>query len=114
MLDLKKTVTILPIHVIDPQSDQEEAVNIGEELESLIATLGGKVVDRVIQKLDRSNNATYIGKGKILEVAAKIQEEQTDVVVLNAMVKPRQVHALKEQLQKAKPDIEVWDRVDLI
>ena len=30
------------------------------------------------------------------------------------MVKPRQAYALKKQLQKTKPDIEVWDRVDLI
>ncbi|HEX8932387.1 MAG TPA: GTPase HflX, partial [Patescibacteria group bacterium] len=35
-------------------------------------------------------------------------------VILNAMVKPRQVHELKKQLQKIKADIQVWDRVDLI
>lgn len=114
MLELGKKLNILPVHVIDPQSDQEAAVSVGEELESLISTLGGKVSDRVIQKLDKPNSTTYIGRGKVQEVARKIKELGVDVVVLNAMVKPRQVHALKEQLRKAKQNIEVWDRVDLI
>lgn len=114
MLELKKQLRILPIHIIEPREDKESALNIGEELESLILTLGGKIVDRVIQNLERSNSFTYLGRGKVTEVAEKIKEHEVDVVVLNAMVKPRQVHALKEQLRKAKQDIEVWDRVDLI
>jgi GTP-binding protein HflX len=114
MLELKKKLNILPVHVIDPGIDQEAAVNIGEELESLIATLGGVVNDRVIQKMERPNSTTYIGRGKVQEVGKMIKEKDVDVVVLNAMVKPRQVHALKDQLRKAKSNIEVWDRVDLI
>ena len=114
MFNLKQTLRMLPVHVINPQQDKEKSLNIGEELESLITTVGGQVPDRIIQKLERPNNTTFIGKGKVGEVAQKIKDEQIDVVVLNAMVKPRQVHALKKLLQKAKPDIEVWDRVDLI
>jgi GTPase len=114
MLDIKHTLRVLPIHMVEPFENKEVALNIGEELESLIATLGGKIVDRVIQNLERSNNFTYIGRGKVTEVASKIKELEVDVVILNAMVKPRQVHALKAQLQKAKSDIQVWDRVDLI
>lgn len=114
MLEIKKQLRILPIHMVDPFENKEVALHVGEELESLIATLGGKIVDRVIQNLERSNNFTYIGRGKVTEVAEKIKEHEVDVIILNAMVKPRQVHALKTQLQKAKADIEVWDRVDLI
>lgn len=114
MIDLKSSLRILPVHVINPQLNKEKALHMAEELESLISTLDSEIPDRIIQKLDQPNMATYIGKGKIVEVAQKIIDDEIDVVVLNAMVKPRQVHALKEQLQKAKPDIEVWDRVDLI
>ncbi len=114
MLDLKNVLRILPVHLINPRLEAEKAVNIGEELESLIATVGAIIPTRIIQKLDKPNNATYVGRGKILEIAEVIKSEQIDVVVLNATVKPRQVHALKAQLQKTKPDIEVWDRVDLI
>ncbi len=114
MLSLKRSLRVLPIHVINPRGDKETALHIGEELESLIATVGGQIPDRIIQHLDKPNNATFIGKGKVEEVAQKITEEQIDVVVLNAMVKPHQVHELKTELQKVKPDIEVWDRIDLL
>lgn len=114
MISLKRSLKILPVHVINPRLDNERALHIAEELESLISTLHAEIPDRIIQKLEQPNMVTYIGKGKIFEVAEKIDEHEIDVVVLNAMVKPRQVHALKERLQKIKPDIEVWDRVDLI
>ncbi len=114
MVDLKNTLRVLPVHLISPRQDSENAINIGEELESLISTVGGVVPTRVIQKLEKQNNATYIGRGKVGEIAQVVADEKIDVVVLNAMVKPRQVHELKKQLQKAKSDIEVWDRVDLI
>ncbi len=114
MLELKKRLNVLPVHLIDPYENPEASVYVGEELESLIATLGGRITDRVIQKMERPDGATYIGRGKVVEVGKLIKEQEVDVIVLNAMVKPRQVHVLKERLQKFKPDIEVWDRVDLI
>jgi len=114
MIEGRHIMRVLPIHLIHPRLDTEDEILVGEELESLIATFGGKIVDRIIQKLDKQNNATFIGKGKIDEVAAKIKEHDIDVVVLNEMAKPKQIHALKEELKKTKAHIEVWDRVDLI
>lgn len=114
MLDIKHTIRALPVHVINPRADKERSVHVGEELESLIKTLGGVVVDRVIQKLDNPHNATFIGKGKIQEVLEKVKNEKIDVVVLNTTAKPRQIHALKTTFQKYNPAIEVWDRIDLI
>jgi GTPase len=104
----------LPIHVINPRANKEKSVDIGEELESLISTLGGEIVDRVIQKLDNPDNATYIGKGKINEVIEVIKEKKVDIVVLNNSAKPNQVFRLKTALQKANPNIEIYDRIDLI
>lgn len=114
MIELTKTLRILPIHVINPQANQERAVSTGEELESLIKTLGGEVPDRIVQNLNHPDQGTFIGKGKVLEVIKKIEELKIDVVVLNTMAKPRQVHALKTRFQKVNPHVEVWDRMDLI
>lgn len=114
MLEIKRILRVLPIHVINPRADKEKSVRVGEELESLITTLGGIVVDRIIQKLDNPDNATFIGRGKVEEVLKKITEEKIDVVVLNTTAKPRQIHALKTRFQKVNPAIDVWDRVDLI
>lgn len=114
MKDTAKPLRILPIHLVNPSMDKTVALTIGEELESLIATYGGTIVDRVIQKLDRPDNRTYIGSGKTQEVAALIKEKDIDLVILNAQVKPGQAHALRLEFQKMSPQVEVWDRVDLI
>lgn len=114
MQDVGRVLRMAPIHVINPRSDKEEAILAGEEFESLISTLGGKIVDRLIQKLDRPNNATYIGKGKVAELAEIVKEKQIDVIVLNAMVKPGQIYTLEKTLKVINPQIQVWDRIDLI
>lgn len=114
MYEVTHILRFLTVHVINPQSNQERAIHHGEELESLITTLGGTIVGRVIQKRENPDLATFVGKGKIQEVIEAIKETKADVVVLNATVKPRQVHALKQYLLEANPQIEVWDRIDLI
>jgi len=114
MIDIKNNIRFLAIHIINPKANKEKALHIGEELEALITTLGGKIVDRVIQMRENPDNATYIGKGKVMEVLDRIKVVEADVVVLNTMAKPRQVFALKKALSKANPQINVWDRVDLI
>ncbi len=114
MFDTKKITRILPVHIIDPRVEKESSIHIGEEFESLIRTLDAAIVGRLIQKLERPHIATYIGSGKIGEVAALCVEKNVDVVILDAMVKPGQLHAIKEIIIKSKPEIEVWDRVELI
>jgi GTP-binding protein HflX len=114
MVNLQQILRVLPIHVISPRLTPQVALNLGEELESLITTVGGKVVDRVIQKLDKPDSATYIGSGKVEQVAQKLKSLEVDVVVLNARAKPRQIHHLLTEWQKVIPGIQVWDRVDLI
>ena len=114
MFDLTKTLKVLPVHIIDAHMKKEVALRMGEELESLIHTLGATIVDRVMQKLDRPETATFIGKGKIQEIAQLIEQKKIDLVILSRMAKPRQIHQLKKTFLEANPKIEVWDRVDLI
>lgn len=114
MIDLKKPINVLAVHLINPRVKKENALHIGEELESLITTLGGIIVDRLIQNLDKPDHQTYIGKGKVTQLVQRVSEKDIDIVVLNAMAKPSQVHELKKALQEVNPKIDVWDRVDLI
>ncbi|MEK7166734.1 MAG: GTPase HflX, partial [Patescibacteria group bacterium] len=114
MINLKKTFRVLPIHLINPRIDRQIAVNLGEELESLILTLGGTIVDRVIQKMVRPDPASYIGSGKIVQVSQIIKDKRVDIVVLSSMAKPRQKYVLQKDWITVNPKIEIWDRVDLI
>lgn len=110
----KDKLTFLAVHVINPRTPREESIQMGEELESLIATLGGEIENRIIQKLDKPDLRTFVGRGKVGEIILSLREKPVDVVVLNAMAKPGQVFNLKKELEKEFPQIEVWDRVDLI
>jgi len=114
MQEIKNTLRIIPVHIVDPHILKEESVLVGEELELLIATLGGEIVDRVMQKLDRPHRATFIGSGKIEEISTLVKKTNADVVVLGVMAKANQIHAIKLEIQKENPKIEVWDRIDLI
>ncbi len=110
----KEKLKFLAVHVINPRADREESIQNGEELESLISTLGGEIENRIIQKLERPDLRTFVGRGKVQSIIEILKEKQADIVVLNAMAKPGQVFNLKSELQKEFPQIEVWDRVDLI
>lgn len=114
MLEIKHQLRILTVHFLSPKIDEEEALHTGEELESLIDTLGGRVVDRILERHFRPDNATFIGKIALKQIFRRVKRADIDVVVLNTMVKPRQIHAIKQTLTEANPQIEVWDRVDLI
>lgn len=114
MFETQKVIRILPVHIIYPQEPTDTSVNVGDEFESLINTLGAKVVGRVLQKLNKPHYATYIGRGKIDEIAKIVASAKVDVVVLDALVKPGQLHSLAYILEKDNPNIEVWDRADLI
>ncbi len=102
-------VSIMPQKVKD-----EEIFEDLKELKELVESYGGKMVDIIIQKREVHDKGMYIGKGKVEEIAAVIKEKKIDVVVLNAMVKPGQLHDLNTLLHPANPSIQVWDRVDLI
>lgn len=114
MYEVKKIIRILPVYVVFPHEGTELSVNIGEEFDSLIHTFGAKIVARVIQKMDRPNSATYIGKGKIDEIAKLIDPQNVDVVVIDALLKPGQLHLLKTMLEIENSEIQVWDRVELV
>lgn len=114
MLEIKHQLRILTVHFLSPKINEEEALHTGEELESLISTLGGRVVDRILERHFRPDNATFIGKIALKQIFRRVKRADIDVIVLNTMVKPRQIHAIKQTLTEANPQIEVWDRVDLI
>lgn len=77
-----------------------------DELKSLCIACDIEVEDVVIQKLEKINPATYIGKGKIEEIRLRLDGE---MVIFDDELSPLQVKNLTDQLQT-----EVTDRTDLI
>lgn len=109
----KRRVPALKTIILDtvPQEVSiEEAEHRLEELQSLIETVGGIVVEKIIQRRGRPSAKTFLGTGKIEEAAICAREEKIDLIIINGILKPNQyLH-----LQNLFPKKRLWDRTDLI
>ncbi|MGD7008313.1 GTPase HflX [Metabacillus sp. 84] len=80
-----------------------------EELKSLIITAKGIALASVTQKRDRLHPATCIGKGKLSELKALVEELEPDAVIFNGELSPSQIRNLSRELE-----VKVIDRTQLI
>jgi len=79
------------------------------ELASLATTAGAEVVGQAVQKLQKIDSVSYIGKGKAAEVAAMCAERDVTLVIVDDELSPSQQRRLEEILERA-----VIDRTALI
>ncbi len=80
-----------------------------EELSFLVDTAGGVAVKTFIQKLDLPDSRTYVGKGKMEEIAAYIEEHQVDMAVFDDELSPSQIRNIERIL-----NCKILDRNNLI
>jgi len=86
----------------------EDSLN---ELDLLADTAGLEVVGELTQKLNRPNSVTFIGAGKVEELAALVEDALADVVIFDDELSPRHQRELEKALgNKAR----VLDRTALI
>lgn len=101
----EERVLLVAVQLGEERETQESL----DELAELVRTAGGKVVGRVVQARDRIHPGTYIGKGKIEEVAALIGMEDISSVVCDDELSPAQYNNLTDALS-----VKVVDRTMLI
>ena len=82
-----------------------------EELALLADTAGLEVVGETSQKLDRPNVATYVGTGKVDEIAALAEETLADVIIFDDELTPRHLRELSKRFSNS---VRVLDRTALI
>jgi GTP-binding protein HflX len=80
-----------------------------DELTFLCTTAKAVVVKEFIQKLERPDHSTYVGKGKLEEIVAWITENPVDLVLFDDDLSPAQVRNLEAELK-----IKILDRSLLI
>lgn len=112
--DAMKLNRFILVHIVRPFEDLQQAEADLVEMTSLIETSGGATVVRVIQRRTRPDPSTYVGSGKAVEIVQFVKDERINVIVINDIVKPGQLFNLQKIVREANPDVEVWDRVDLI
>lgn len=115
-LSMKASVRLrfLLVQVITPHYHQDLAMNNMVELEQLVSTFGGQVIEKTVQHRVKPNPDMYIGKGKVEWLKETVKSKHIDVVVMNDLVNSGQLFRLEKTLWEVDRRIQVWDRVDLI
>lgn len=80
-----------------------------DELEFLAHTAGAESVKRFTQKLPQPDARTFIGKGKLEEIAQYVEDRDIDLVIFDDDLSGKQVHILEEALKR-----KIVDRSTLI
>lgn len=110
------------VDVIPPFLEHELAARRLLELEALTKTYGGLIIVEVIQKRSQPDYRTYVGSGKVQDIAQLARANQVDLIIINNQLKSKQLFEIEEIIRKTKPatdktkskPVAVWDRVDLI
>ena len=103
--DIEERVVLIGVQT----SEDEDVAASLDELEELAETAGAVTVAKVIQNREAVHPGTYIGKGKIEEVAALIQAYDANGVICDDELSPAQLNNLEREL-----DCKVMDRTLLI
>jgi len=105
------------LQVINPHlhhDDPDLALKNMRELEQLVGTFGGEVIESAFQHRLTPHPSTYVGGGKVEWLKEVVEREHIDIVILNNVAKSSQMFRLEQILWEINPKIIVWDRVDLI
>ncbi len=82
-----------------------------DELELLAQTAGVDVRGRVTQRLSQVDSATFIGSGKLREIAELLAERDASIVIFDDELSPRHQREIEKVLGE---DVHVLDRSALI
>ncbi len=86
-----------------------DADNSLAELKLLAETAGSEVLDALIQRRQRPDPATYVGRGKVEELAEIVQATGADTVICDGELAPSQLRNLEDRTK-----VKVVDRTALI
>ncbi len=98
------------VGLITPDQNVEQTKEYLDELEFLAATSGITVLKRFTQRVQRSDQKTFVGKGKLEEITTYVLDNPVDSVIFDDDLSPSQVRNLEAAFKETK----VLDRSLLI
>lgn len=103
------TETAVLVGLITNRQDSERLQETLDELEFLLETAGGEAVKRFIQRLEKPDIRTFVGKGKLEEIKAFIKAENIGTVVFDDELSGSQLRNIEKELE-----CKILDRTTLI
>ncbi|MFT6715492.1 MAG: GTP-binding protein HflX [Saprospiraceae bacterium] len=109
--DLSKNIQekAVLVGIITQGQDPDMVKEHLDELAFLTETAGAVPIKQVVQKMDRPHSKTFLGKGKIAELAVYVKDEEIDMVIFDDELSPSQLRNIEELLE-----VKILDRNNLI
>lgn len=105
----KNIESCILVGVATPEVSKEKIEEYLEELAFLVDTAGGEAVQTFVQKLQRPDPRTFVGKGKLEEIKEYVEAAEIGTVVFDDELTPSQLRNLERELKS-----KVLDRTNLI
>lgn len=107
------------VSVITPEVSEHDAAVSLEELERLLETAGGELFATVVQQRSTPSGKTYVGKGKLSEIASLCHDNNIGLVIFDCELSPAQIKNIEEGIENEFEDdkdfeVRVIDRSMLI
>jgi GTP-binding protein HflX len=103
-LNNNKTETAILVGVSSRKVSQEEVMFSLDELEKLVETAGGEVVEKVVQAREYIDTTFFIGKGKAIEITEICNDKDIDIIVFDDELSPVQIRNLENITKKKVTD----------
>ncbi len=97
------------VAIVTDSREEKRVDEYLEELEFLALTAGAVSQKRFIQKLSHANRRTYVGEGKLEEIALYAKNNEIDLVIFDDELSPSQMRNIEKELK-----VKVLDRTNLI
>jgi GTP-binding protein HflX len=97
------------VGLINQDQNEDQLKEYLDELAFLTETAGANAVKRFVQKLDIANSRTFVGTGKLMEIAQYISENLVDIAIFDDELSPSQLRNIENELK-----CKVLDRTNLI
>ncbi|KAF5032656.1 GTPase HflX [anaerobic digester metagenome] len=97
------------VGLITYEQPEAKALEYLAELDFLARTSDAVVVKHFTQRLEKPDGRTFVGKGKLEEIARYVEEHEIDIIIFDDELTPTQLRNIEEVVQ-----CKILDRTNLI
>jgi len=105
----EKQETCILVGLITKEQDEDHVKEYLDELAFLALTAGAVTQKRFVQRVDKPNNATFVGSGKLEEINVYCREHDIDLIIFDDELSATQLRNIEKVLER-----KVLDRNNLI
>lgn len=108
-INRKENEIAILVGLINSDQNEVQSNEYLAELAFLARTAGADPIRTITQRLETPNTKTFVGSGKLVEIANCIKENDVDLVIFDDELSPTQLRNIERELE-----VRILDRTNLI